>query len=364
MTLETPTLTPVKRKPGAPRGNTNALKHGFRSALQPQAAIILAASVKPHAGRMLFLDPLQFTRSNLRLLDSIDQVLITLAPRLLSAKTFKERRVFFTPIVKLIHAKLKVIKLICLWDNPLQVLRDLAHQNPFFVQWEFNERGLREYPIIPPPCFDKFCSEPFLTPNQFRNNTVLPQPGAGLIVCNFFLKSTRFSRAPSKNPVPSPFLTDQQWLLISGSLSSLLDELDSSRRYKRNKLGFPARLLMEAVLIKHAYGIPWKELSRCIRALHRNLGSFPLRKCQIFYRELYNSGFLRSVYKQLHWHFLEYGGTSLEELVSQHHFVIGKRFIFLDHAQPLTWQNFTALLLLQRAYHNFRARQRESRNFR
>ncbi len=116
---------------------------------------------------------------------------------------------------------------------------------------------------------------------------------------------------------------------------------------------------MEAILIKHAYGIPWKELSRHIRALHPNLDSFPRWRCQSFYRELYNSGFLRSVYKQLHWHFLEYGGTSLEELVSQHRFLIGKRFIFLDRAQPLTWQNFTALLLLQRAYHNYRAKRRE-----
>ncbi len=115
MPLETHTLPPVKRKPGAPRGNTNALKHGFRSALQPhpcevplqsaRAALAQRTSGMPRLGELLFLDPVRFTRSNLRLLDSIDQVLITLAPRLLSAKTFKERYVFFAPIVRLISCK-------------------------------------------------------------------------------------------------------------------------------------------------------------------------------------------------------------------------------------------------------------------
>ncbi len=36
--------------------------------------------------------------------------------------------------------------------------------------------------------------------------------------------------------------------------------------------------------------------------------------------------------------------------------------VFLAPGQPLTWQNFTSLLLLQRAWHNFRVIQREGRD--
>ncbi len=134
--------------------------------------------------------------------------------------------------------------------------------------------------------------------------------------------------------------------------------INSSRKYKRNKLGFPLRVLVEAILVKLAFKLPWKDLPGFIKIIHPNLPSFPWRKCQSLYSALYNSGFLQGMYKQLYSHFSRYSGTSLEKLVKQGCFQANNKSIFLVPGVPLTWQNFTALLLLQRGYHNYRAKNR------
>ncbi len=61
------------------------------------------------------------------------------------------------------------------------------------------------------------------------------------------------------------------------------------------------------------------------------------------------------MYKHLYSHFSLYSGTSLADLVKQGCFQANDKSVFLAPGVPLTWQTFTALLLLQRGYHNFRA---------
>jgi hypothetical protein len=363
MALESPATTTLPiRKPGAPRGNTNALKHGMYASVKTHPARASQLSEIPS------LHPAHLYHTYLRLLDEHDQLLGLLVPRMLTAKTFKDRLIWFRPVHKLIRGKGKLMKAILFQENPKRTLYVLARDSSWLVDQEFNERGIREYPVFLPLDFDNFCSDPSSTHYRFHDNTLLPDPKFGIIVPNIFLKSRRITLGTCAKRVaelassqhrllqrheslelPSPFLTDHQWFRIEHSFNSYQKELTSSRKYKPSRHEFPARLLMEAVLIKLAYNLPWKELPRVFCAIHSEFPSFPRWKCQSFYRDLYNSGFLRAVYKQLRWHFDEYGEATLEKLVKKGCFQIKGKAVSLAPNQPLTWQNVTALLLLQRA---------------
>ncbi len=97
-----------------------------------------------------------------------------------------------------------------------------------------------------------------------------------------------------------PFLTDQQWQLIEPVIKSLQEKLDEDRKYKRRKPAFPVRFLFEAILLKLAFKLPWRELPGLVSTLHPELPSFPLRHCRLLYRNLYNSGYLQTIYKRLY----------------------------------------------------------------
>jgi hypothetical protein len=370
MAIDTPTITSIKRKRGAPlgnanalhhgapRGNSNAVKHGLYAAIDPHPH---AAPLQSDRGALVsgqlsvskHLDSRAFFLQNLRMLDQIDGIVFTLVPRMFAAPSQEAKLVWLRPILKLIRAKQKVMRAMFLGSYHDRVLFTLSRDSIRLAYQEFADRGLREFPITLPSDFNQFCADPSSTSYTFSDNTVIPPSAPDLFVLNFFKKSRRYDISVL---IPSPFLTDQQWLRIENSFLLFQEKMDSTRRRKRKKKDFPARLLFEAMFIKLAYGLPWKKLPRIIKTIHPDILSFPRWKCQSLYRDLYNSGFLQSVYKQLYSHLHDFGGTSIKKLVSQGCFQISNKSVFLAPGQPLPWQNFTALLLLQSAYSNYRAK--------
>jgi hypothetical protein len=348
------TTLPTRRRGGQP-ANTNALVHGLRSIHHPQPVLALLP-VMPLDSVL----PLPFViRQNRLLVKELEQTLLLFVPRMFSTATSGEMLAWFRPIIKLIRLKQRVVKAIHVMECPARTLQFLSRNTYRYAYLEFLNYGIREYPIAPPPDFAAFCAGSSSTPHAFRHNSILPVSGRNLFVRKIFKKSAQITRDSSQKPVHSPFLTDQQWLRFSASYQELRARLDLHRKYKRGKRNLPDRLLFEAVFIKLAFNITWKTLPGLFALIHPNIDSFPLHRCKLFYREMFWSGFLQSVYRQLHRHFKEYSGTSYQELVDQGCFHIDDRSITLAPGRPLTWQNFTALLLLQRAYHNYRVRERE-----
>jgi transposase len=145
-------------------------------------------------------------------------------------------------------------------------------------------------------------------------------------------------------------LTDAQWLLLQETFLSLHVELDSSRKYRRRKPWPADRLLFEGILWKLASGLHWQDLPE----------DYPVRLCQDLYSALYRTGHLQAIYKQLHWHLNVYGEATLDELVERGCFVITGNRVQLSPSEDLTWEKYTALFLLQQAYHARRAIQREA----
>jgi len=145
-------------------------------------------------------------------------------------------------------------------------------------------------------------------------------------------------------------LSAAQWLLLQETFISLHVELDSSRKYRR-RIPLPAdRFLFEGLLWKLAGGLRWQDLP----------DKFPLRPCQDLYWALIRTGHLQAIYQQLHWHLNVYAEATLDELFERGCFVIKGNRVQLFPSEDLTWEKFTALFLLQQAFHARRAIQWEA----
>jgi hypothetical protein len=129
----------------------------------------------------------------------------------------------------------------------------------------------------------------------------------------------------------------------------LHDDLDSFRKYKRRKPLPSDRFLLDGILWKLANGLRWRDLA----------GKYPVRRCQELYSALYRSGRMQTVYRKLEWYLDVYGGSALGALVQGGCFVISGNHVLLARSEKLTWEKYTALLLLQQAYHARRSIRRE-----
>jgi hypothetical protein len=189
-------------------------------------------------------------------------------------------------------------------------LRWLAGRMPRLLNWSFERRGIHARPIFVP-----------LELGNFHANLAWE----------------------------SHHLTGAQWLLLQESFDTLHDELDSSRKYRRRKPLPADRFLLEGILWKLASGLRWRDLQP----------GFPVRACQELYSLLCRTGFMQAIFKQLHWHLNVYGESTLEELVDRGCFEISGNRVLLSPSEELTWEKYTALVLLQQAFHARRAIQRE-----
>ncbi len=198
---------------------------------------------------------------------------------MLLAQTYKDTLTWFRPILKLVRAKQKVIRSILLIENPRRTLLILSRNLLRYALSEFRERGLREFPITPPPDFDRFCADPSSTSYSFLNNFIFHPTGAKGIDPRIYFHSMRYH--PSNLPlmIPSPFLTDQQWLRIEKSFHEVREKMDPDRMRDRRKNDFPVRLLFEAIFIKFAFDFRWEDLPRIFHGIHPDLPVLSHRKC-------------------------------------------------------------------------------------
>ena len=302
---------PKRRRGGQPR-NSNARKHGLYAARNPHPESRTLQKVEGIDVRLLHLDALQAPMD----------VLAGIMVRSLGMMDSKEPK----KVIKVGHAifnrALRKFNALCKEKSAILLhyyrIVNLARDASLLIQHEF--LGLPKHPIFVPLGFEKNCAN---------------------------LKSA------------APILTDQQWFLMQETFRTLRLELDSSRKYKRRKPRLDERFLMQGILLKLAFHVDWNDIPKLFHTLHPNMVAFPVRASHRLYRQLFNSGRLSAIYEVLYSHLHVYGDTTLEDLVEQGCFQIENNRVCLAPGQKITWQKFTALLLLQRALFNQRIMQRE-----
>jgi hypothetical protein len=202
MTLETPTII---RKRGGQSGNSNALKHGFRSAFNPypreapqrsDRGALALVSAQPSASKDL--DSKDLFRRNLRVLDQIDHVIFTLVPRMFAAPSQEKMLEWFRPFLQLIRAKQRVMRAMFLVSYHDRVLFTLARDSIQLAYQEFADRGLREFPITLPSDFEDFCAHPSSTSYAFGDNAIVPPSDRRVFVWIYFKKLTRYHLSSGK----------------------------------------------------------------------------------------------------------------------------------------------------------------------
>ena len=169
-----------------------------------------------------------------------------------------------------------------------------------------------------------------------------------------FRENVDLSDFNSPRAVPAPsgpvFLSAEQWALISPLLPrSEIDDRRSS--LKRGRPPASPRPLLEAIFWRAAHHARWQDLPS---------GSPPMLTCRRYYRRLFLSGRLFTIYKALYQDFLARSGADLAAFVQQGYFAVSSRRIVLAPGLPDSWQIRTAYLFMQMSQQNLGRLQRTS----
>jgi transposase len=147
-----------------------------------------------------------------------------------------------------------------------------------------------------------------------------------------------FQESPcaSRSDPPYPFITPRQWRV----LEPLLPPPDPIRR--RGRPPADPRQLLDAVFWKFAHHARWKDLPEYYP---------PSQACRRYYRRLFLSGRLATLYSALYAHLVARKEVDLTLFVQKGCFTIKQNKLLLHLELDDIWQMRTALLFLQLGYH-------------
>jgi transposase len=141
-----------------------------------------------------------------------------------------------------------------------------------------------------------------------------------------------------------PFIASRQWTIIE----PLLPPSDHAGR--RGRPPADPRELLDAVFWKFAHHARWQDLPT---------GYPPILTCRRYYRRLFLSGRLATIYSALYKDFLTRGKADLNAFVKQGCFTITENKVILRAGLDDTWQMRTALLFMQQGVQVLRRLRRE-----
>lgn len=316
---------PPHRKRGGQPGNSNAYRHGLYStrAPQPQLTTIKPVSVKTDPSDIqkglqerLIVSCKNELRENRFMLGVGLAVSMHGLPR-------NEMLSQVRAATMIVGKNLKIIRALHELGGRQAYLLSLVRDLPALLRWKFHEWGIPARPAFVP------------------RKLVILHANLGW---------------------EAPHLIDAQWSLLQKTFISLHADLDYFRKYHRRKPLPSDRFLLEGILWKLAHGLRWRDLA----------GKYPVRRCQELYSALFRSGRMQTINNRLLGYLDVQGESTLRSLVERGCFVISGNRVLLAPSEKLTWEKYTALLLLQQAYHVRRSiklendcdRRRQGRYFR
>ncbi len=188
---------------------------------------------------------------------------------------------------------------------------------------------------------------PALIQQHFRSHAITRDAGAfrSRINCKDFT-SPVFAEplCGCLSEPPFPFISPRQWHVLEPLLPP------SERLGSRGRPNLDPRLLLDAIFWKFAHHARWQDLPSYYP---------PLLSCRRFYRRLFRSGRLASLYAALLNDFRSYAQVDLPTLVEQACFKILADRVVLRPDLAETWQLRTALLFLQQGAQTLRTIRRE-----
>ena len=144
------------------------------------------------------------------------------------------------------------------------------------------------------------------------------------------------------------FLSPRQWALLEPLLPFTNFPPPSGEGSGVRGRGHPPadpHALLDAIFWKFAHHAAWKDLPP---------GSPPMLTCRRYYRRLFLSGCLVTLYSALHKDFLASGQSDLTAFIDRGGIINTGKELVLAHDVAETWQIRTAMLLMQPAFQSLR----------
>jgi hypothetical protein len=331
------------RKRGAQPSNRNALKHGLYSARPPTpiSAHLQACSI----ARLAFTpDPAVFDR----LIHQTQQKLLDYLQSRPESENPRQYLAWQRPICRSVKLIEKLTLASARSRRRSQELAAAASHPLELIRWGFVHAGITRDAYNLPTC-------------------------------------ARDHVSTSVDARPSTFLTDEQWAVIE----PLLPQAEITNLRSKIHPGRPEtnpRRLLDAIFWKLAHHARWQDIptslpslispapvlsgqnlgrgrgwaglspevaSGDLRACRRHASPAPLT-CRRYYRRLFLSGRLYTLYKALYHHLLAHLDLDLPSLIHQGLLFTDGRQVLCLSPKPDTWQTRTLRLFLQLAYQNLR----------
>jgi transposase len=303
------TKTPpnLPRRRGGQPSNPNALKHGFYAEKHQT----------PFTGIPRSLTPYQKIQDQFQ--DVIDQAIPELQEKIVLVMQLSRKNRDFRSLLSLLRIgtilvntllRLRIAgyKLV----RPARDLQFVAQHAHALIHYDFRSQGITR------------------DADSFLENRVLSDFN--------YLSSREAQRSIPVDP-HDHFLTPRQWAL----LEPLLPPLDHIG--PRGRPPADPREMLDAIFWKFAHHARWQDLPP---------GYPPMLTCRRYYRRLFLSGRLATLYSALYKDLRSRGMMDLTAFVSQDCFEISGHGLTFRPKLDETWQLRTALLFLQQGYQVFR----------
>lgn len=299
--LNTLPPSPGIRRRGAQPSNRNALKHGIFARRNPTPLTQLVNAI-PFSQPGLERIPEVLNQAVLAIRQQIARLFAS-SPE---GADLRSVLAWHRPILRLLGLFIRTKKALARLQQPQLQLQFVAAHALALIRYDFRENGITR---------DAY---------SFREKNNLSD-----------LKRSRENFFASPSDSPPFFLTCHQSELLE-PLIPIPDRADSRGR----PLAHP-RPLLDAIFWKIAYHARWQDLPP---------GSPPMLTCRRYYRRLFLSGRLFTLYSSLYKDFLRSAKTDLPGLVNQNCFSISGNILVVRSCLEETWQLRTALLFMQPAW--------------
>jgi hypothetical protein len=323
----------LPRHRGGQPSNRNALKHGLHARKHPTPFAPLAHAVAA-SQPALYTDPAVFSQVVL----ALRQQIATLFQASKDAVDLRSTLAWHRAIIHGITLLARLKKARLRYHQPLSHLQFVAAHALDLIRYDFCKSAISR----DADSFRGKCEKSDLNSSPSLENAFPPQ-----------------------SDFPHPFLTPCQWQVLeplmppsNNNFPSLVQPPEGANvsfhlgkgRGQPHEAGWgrsrgrpPAdpRLLLDAIFWKITRHARWQDLPA---------GSPPMLTCRRYYRRLFLSGRLLTLYSALYQDLLTRGQTDLTSLVNQGCFTIAGNELTLHPALDETWQMRTALLFMQQAF--------------
>ena len=300
LTVTSPLRPPSILRRGGQPVNSNALRHGFYAVRNPTPLTTLRTTIATCRQIPLSI-PGMYEQVIAELRLNLEQAFVSL----LNANTASGKVTAMNRLVTLASGMVKVSGVWYAQTQPMRDLQGVARRIPAAIRYHFHRHDITR------------------DANSFRN-----------ILEKSDFNSPLFKESPTGTPSDpsSLFLSPHQWRILEPLLPP------PERRSSRGRPNADPRALLDAVFWKIAHHARWQDLPAFYP---------PMLTCRRYYRRLYRSGRLATLYIALFNHLVTSGYGDLLDFVDRGCFSIRQNKVVLAPGIGNSWQLHTALLFLQ-----------------